>query len=154
MDNHEKEIHTLLNEEILQFLLEYKESHPSFKFATRIINRGNRLNDGYWFHGQGDYVFIGFYKLGDSNNKTKTIGFVLSLKEHKIINNYIEIVYPTDKSNNYVTLHQEIKRAIDSLNILDVKEVEKDRKYMKYFLSFSTSLTSSMFSESIARFIS
>lgn len=133
MDNHLQELHTRLNEEILQFLLEYKESNPSFRFATRLINRGNRLNEGYWFHGQGDYIFVGFYKLGDGNNKTKTIGFVVSLKEQKIINNYIEIVYPTDKGDNYVALHNEIKQAIEALGILEVKEIEKDRKYFMYF---------------------
>lgn len=122
-----------LNEEILNFLLEYRSQHPEFTFATRVKNSKNKLDEGYWFQGTENYIFVGFYKLGDSKSKTKTIGFVIELRDGAVVNNHISIVYPMDLSEQVVLLHKRIKEKIDSLHILQLKETWKDKRYEFFF---------------------
>jgi 5-methylcytosine-specific restriction enzyme B len=127
------QLHLQLNEEILQILLEYRAVHPHFMFSTRVSNRNNRLHEGLWFQGTSNYVFVGFYKLGDGRNKTKTIGFVLNLKNQVIEKNYIEIVFPIDEDPAYVDLHRAIKDELIKLEYLEASEIEPDRKFFIYF---------------------
>ena len=118
-----------LNEEILQFLLDYRSQHPEFTFATRVKNSKNKLDEGYWFQGNERYIFVGFYKLGNSKSKTKTIGFVIELRDGAVVNNHVSIVYPMDLSEQFVLLHKKIKDKIDSLHILELKETWKDKRF-------------------------
>jgi len=47
-----------LHEQILDKLLQYKEKHPDFTFYTRRRNKSQRLENGYWFLGNEDYINI------------------------------------------------------------------------------------------------
>ena len=79
-----------LHEKILLKLLDFKEEHKYFTFYLRQTNRKNRLENGYWFFGNEKYINVSMFKVGDKDNKTKTIGFVYELENDR---NFIEIVY-------------------------------------------------------------
>lgn len=84
-----------ISDEILTHLLAYREQHPNFTFRPRTSNKEERLSKGYWFQGS-DYIFVALYNQGDSNNRTKTIGFVISFdKDGNVKDNFIEIVFST-----------------------------------------------------------
>jgi len=79
-----------LHENILEKLLEYKKEYPDFTFYTRRSNAHQRFENGYWFLGNENYINIPLFNVGDSDNKTQTIGFVYEPNKNK---SFIEIVY-------------------------------------------------------------
>jgi len=68
------DIHT----ELLNHLL-LKEVH----FKPRKINRGKRLENGYWFLGTENYINIGFWGGKDWFRKINNIGFTIELNKGK-----------------------------------------------------------------------
>lgn len=48
------------------------------RFTLRIKNRGDRLNQGYWFRGDDNYLAFSFWKGDDWRNKTNNIYFAIN----------------------------------------------------------------------------
>ena len=115
--------------EILNHLLDYKKKNKDFVFATRVSNRGDKINKGYWFQGNENYIFVPLYKVGDDNNMTKTIGFVYTENSQ-----YIEIVFKNIKDFNenekdmYLSLIENLKQ----LEIFNVIEKEERKIYFEF----------------------
>ncbi len=65
-----------LHEQVLTFLLNYRNSHSEFTFWLRRRNVKNRLNEGFWFQGNENYAFVGLYKLSGGQNRTRAVGLV------------------------------------------------------------------------------
>ena len=129
------------SEKLLQILLEFRESHPSFNFWLRkrdIVRRegsepgDNRLEKGYWFQGS-HYIWIGFYKPGDWKNKTRTIGFVINFNDPEIPENYIEWVYnvPKPEYAEYHNRHEIFYKRLSEIFPNPTKI--HDRKWRYYF---------------------
>lgn len=76
------------HDEILAYLLRYKAEHKELTFWPRTKNIRERLQKGYWFQGNEAYIFVPLYRRGCQDNKTKTIGFVVTGGGQ-----YIEIVF-------------------------------------------------------------
>lgn len=103
-----------LHEELLKVALAWHKEHPEFTFAvrTRDITGKNRLQAGYWFQGGDGYLFFSPFKLGDSNNKTKTIGLVFHIgKDGGIKGAYTEIVYGGVKPEHRA-VHERLLEAL------------------------------------------
>lgn len=67
-----KEIH----EEVFNFLMVYHNREPeNFFFITRKINRYNKLDEGYWFLGNDDYLAVSFWTGNDKLTRTPRIFF-------------------------------------------------------------------------------
>lgn len=64
-----------IHENVLQFLLEYRDNNPGFTFGLRTKNNAKRLNKGYWFYGNEYYVAIPFWTGRDWKNRTPNIFF-------------------------------------------------------------------------------
>lgn len=95
MNNKQEKI-IKLSDEILTYLLEFKEKHPDFTFSLRkrdsVQSKDKRLINGQWFQGS-HYIYVPLFKKGDSARKIKTVGFVISIQENGNMNNYIEISF-------------------------------------------------------------
>lgn len=116
--------------EILNDLLEYKKNNPEFTFATRVNNRNNRIEQGYWFLGNETYIFVPLYKVGDDDNKTKTIGFVYTEDSQ-----YIEIVFRSIRgvAENEEEMYRELIQILSSrTDILNRKDIGEQKKFF-YF---------------------
>lgn len=85
-----------LSDEILTYLLKFKEKHPDFTFSLRkrdsVQSKDKRLVNGQWFQGS-HYIYVPLFKKGDNARKIKTIGFVIGIQEDGNFNNYIEISF-------------------------------------------------------------
>lgn len=85
-----------LSDEILTYLLKFKEEHPDFTFSLRkrdsVQSKDKRLVNGQWFQGS-HYIYVPLFKKGDSARKIKTVGFVIGIHEDGNLNNYIEISF-------------------------------------------------------------
>jgi predicted ATP-binding protein involved in virulence len=64
-----------LHEEIFQFLYQKYEEDNNFLFMLRQTNRGQRLNEGYWFTGSDDYLVTSFW----SGNDWKSRGYYIRI---------------------------------------------------------------------------
>ena len=64
-----------IHDEVLKFLISYREKNPRFTFGLRSQNNDNRLKKGYWFNGNEQYVAIAFWTGTDWKNKTPNIFF-------------------------------------------------------------------------------
>lgn len=62
---------------ILEHLLKLRKADPELYFAPRKINNKDRLNKGYWFIGNDQYVCVSFWNGGDSKEKIHNINFVV-----------------------------------------------------------------------------
>lgn len=79
-----------LHEKVLEYFLQYKENtDKKFTFYMRQSNRSSRLENGFWFLGNENYINIPLFNVGDSDNRTQTIGFIFENEEKC----FIEIVY-------------------------------------------------------------
>ncbi|WP_044173583.1 McrB family protein [Flectobacillus major] len=121
-----------LHEDIYTFLLDYHQKNPSFYFAprTRSIPNGKTLTDGYWFNGNDDYLFIGFYVPNDGDNKTRTIGIFVKFKNEEIANAYLLITFRDEKSEAYIPFYQGI---LESLATQGAFQMETERKYRRFY---------------------
>lgn len=62
--------------EIHQKVFDYlQEKHPELRFTLREVNRYERLEQGYWFLGNENYMIISFWAGWDWRNKTPNIFF-------------------------------------------------------------------------------
>ena len=118
-----------IHNEILNKFLEYKSQYPEFTFSTRVTNRYNRLERGYWFLGS-DYIFVPLYKVFDANNHTQTIGFVVVDDGQ-----YIEIVFReiSDIQEHELDFYNDL---IEYLRNIDFVQ-ENMRQERKYFFRFN-----------------
>ena len=67
------------HEKLLAKALDYRTNHPDFRFALRTtdVSGTPRLPRGFWFPGNERYLWFPPYRVNDSDNKTKTIGFMI-----------------------------------------------------------------------------
>ncbi len=77
----------LIHEKIFDFLLSLHEKDKNFLFIPRKINNKSRLDEGYWFIGNDNYLQISFWDGTDFKEKIHNIGFVVTDDEDC----YIEI---------------------------------------------------------------
>lgn len=66
-----------IHENVLDYFLKVRERIPQFYFVPRKINNKSRLDDGYWFIGNEQYLHISFWDGTDWKEKINNIGFVI-----------------------------------------------------------------------------
>lgn len=103
--------------QILDFLLQFKNSHEDFTFSLRKRDSTQseiiRLDLGQWFQGS-DYIFVPLFKKGDSARKIKTLGFVLNFdKQGRILSSTISISFKKGIVNeNEINFHKKLAADI------------------------------------------
>ncbi|SMN00698.1 Glycerate kinase [uncultured Candidatus Thioglobus sp.] len=94
-----------INEKALKYYLTYRE-HTNKTFYLRTRNIKNRLDKGYWFQGNNDYIFTSPFKPADNKNKTQKIGFIVKLDKRC----YLEFSYQvfSQEDEKYKNFYEEI----------------------------------------------
>ena len=68
-----------IHDNVFEFLEEYKDTvsdkGTQFFFTLRRSNQQNRLEKGYWFYGNENYLAVSFWSGMDWKNKTPNIFF-------------------------------------------------------------------------------
>lgn len=70
-----------LHEEVYQALINTRISNPNLRFTFRKSNHGGKLEDGYWFYGNDQYLAISFWTGMDWKNRTPNIIFIFTDSE-------------------------------------------------------------------------
>lgn len=77
-----------IHNEVYDLLTKRWQNDPSFHFTFRKSNRDGRLDKGYWFYGNEEYLAVSFWTGIDWKNKTPNIIFVILLDDGET---YLEI---------------------------------------------------------------
>lgn len=65
-----------IHEDVYNYLItKHNEDKENFFFITRKINRYNKLDEGYWFLGNDNYLAVSFWTGVDTLNRTPRIYF-------------------------------------------------------------------------------
>lgn len=117
---------------LLDRLLEYRQANPDFTFAVRQVNRNQRLDKGYWFQGDENYIFVGFTARGDESNKTRCFGLVFTDIQPSKANCWVEIVFKTEPRKDVEKLYRDFVTARPDFKTTD-QPYYKDFKYFKSY---------------------
>lgn len=117
---------------LLDKLLEYRAANPIFTFAVRQVNRFQRLDKGYWFQGDENYIFVGFTARQDETNKTRSVGLVFSNIEAGKADCWIEIVFKSETNKDFEHLYREFIISHPGFETVD-QPFYKDYKYIKHY---------------------
>lgn len=112
-----------LHEEILNLLLEHLEINPDFRFRLRKTNRSNRLEEGFWFLGNEQYLSLGFWTGNDWRTKAPNISFVVDYEGNCWLN-----FSATDTDDKFNFLLNKIFPALE-IKIREKDFIEKGGKY-------------------------
>lgn len=66
-----------VNQICFEFLIKLQAEDPTLFFVPRMTNTNSRLDDGYFFIGNDDYMQISFWKGADWKQKLHYIGFTI-----------------------------------------------------------------------------
>lgn len=84
-----------LHKEVFAMLEEVRERHPTFFYGFRTASsRGRRIEDGFLFLGNGDYVWVPLCVKGASVHMTNTVGIVLKQNNKGVREVNLEIIIP------------------------------------------------------------
>ena len=114
------------SENLLVQLLELKNEFPWLTFWLRSQDNQERLSNGLWFQGTEDYLFIGLVKLGSSNNRTKSIGFIVEFDSSGNITNIaLEVVWGGITEGKLVEFFNALPNEIKGLEQVSPKKLTK-----------------------------
>ncbi len=104
------------HEQFLETIQGWRASHPDFTCSLRKVDRNGRLSDGYWFHGNQSYLYIGLFKPNDNKNHTPTVGFVLGLNPNdgEAKKTSLQIAFPDEKNQKDAAIYEEMVAAMGS----------------------------------------
>lgn len=66
-----------IHQNVFNFLISYHETNNEFLFSLRQLNRSARLEKGYWFLGNDNYVSISFWLGSDNSTKSPRVSFII-----------------------------------------------------------------------------
>ena len=69
-----------LHEELYEYLMDIHKKDPIFRFRVRRMNNQNRLDKGYWFNGNNEYLETSFWDYKDNLHQTPIIRLVYGFK--------------------------------------------------------------------------
>lgn len=111
---------TQLHEDIYILLSEMKRDDPTLRYSYRKSNHAGRLEDGYWFYGNDNYLAISFWTGMDWKNRTPNIVFIIGSDGEC----YLEVnVSDSSTKRSFVDTFM-----VDKLNLN-----ENGRKYFKHY---------------------
>ncbi|MEI6950479.1 AAA family ATPase [Paraflavisolibacter sp. H34] len=105
-----------LSDQLLEFLLNYRKTHPNFRFwlRSRENNRNRdqrRLGNGQWFQGS-DYIFLSFYNPSGHKNMTRSIGWVLWIDDQLQPHYKVEVVWPGEGDSALLACYEDIVKSV------------------------------------------
>ena len=76
-DDHPKQDIRFIHENVFKMLMSERDEDEKLTFTFRKSNRANRLENGFWFYGNNDYLALSFWSGMDWKNKTPNINFII-----------------------------------------------------------------------------
>jgi 5-methylcytosine-specific restriction endonuclease McrBC GTP-binding regulatory subunit McrB len=115
-----------VHEKVLNFLEGYRATHSDFVYWLRERNTKNRLDDGFWFQGNEEYVFVGLYDHSGGSNKTRSIGLYFFPAPNNSVTCSVEVVYNEEQDKLVLLLYEEIKKLIGNFRRIADTRYRKD----------------------------
>lgn len=115
---------------LLDKLLEHRDANPDFTFAVRQVNRFQRLDRGYWFQGDENYIFVGFTARGDENRKSRSVGLVFRNIQAGKADCQVELIFKTEPLKELEHLYRDFIIKHPGFVTVD-QPYYKDYRYFK-----------------------
>ena len=93
---------------LLEFLLQHRQQNPEFRFWLRQRDQGDALNNGYWFEGNDNYIFVSFWNHSSGANMTRSMGFVIYLETVREPSTGMEVLLDGETDEKVIALYKEI----------------------------------------------
>lgn len=106
---------------LLDYLLQYRQQHPEFKFWLRQRDRGDRLSNGYWFQGNDNYIFLSFWARSGGTNMTRSLGWVLGIDEDGATRTSMEVAYNGEKDEEIISIYRSIINRFEMEAVSETK---------------------------------
>ncbi|QXU44128.1 AAA family ATPase [Pedobacter sp. D749] len=120
-----------IHQKVFDFLMEYHKADKGFLFVLRQLNRNARLEKGYWFLGNDDYVAVSFWMGKDDKTKSPRLSFIISLDG----TTYLEI---NSRSNSKPFF------TLDFFKELGFTTLDFNLIHRKYYTAFGNDYLSSL----------
>lgn len=111
-----------IHQEVFDLLMKYHNKNKNFLFTFRKINRAEKLDKGYWFLGNDDYLAVSFWTGTDWISKTPRVYF----KIKKDGTSSLELRHADTESHSDYFPNSFLKE-------LDTKSVNYNKGYSKQF---------------------
>ena len=120
-----KEMHEI-HQEVFDFLIKEHEKDSTLMFTMRKINRGSRLDKGYWFLGNDHYLAVSFWAATNWKRRTPNIFIRIGIEGdiHLEIATSDSVIKTDFVQNNIIPAIQPlIKEPLEKkINIWNLKE--------------------------------
>ncbi len=113
-----------LHQIVFDFLETFRSSNPDFCYWFRERNTKGRLDEGLWFQGTENYVFVGLYDRSGGSNMTRSFGFVFYPKDEKI-GCSLEVVFNEEKDEKIVDFYHKAVEKIGGFKTIGNTKFEK-----------------------------
>lgn len=118
-----------IHEDVYNYLIaKHTEDKENFFFITRKINRDGKLDNGYWFLGNDNYLAVSFWTGMDTLNRTPRIYFKIKSNGETSIE-----FRNADIRNHYDFFHPDLIKKIGAIETPDGYSKKLDGK--KYIFS-------------------
>ncbi|AZB11650.1 hypothetical protein EG344_23885 [Chryseobacterium sp. G0162] len=112
-----------IHHHIFEFLMESRRYNPSLFFILRQLNRNSRLEKGYWFLGNDNYITLSFWMGKDTDTKLPRVSFVINIDGTTFLEIKKDIKY-----NNFFT-----HNFFSEIGIINKSSGDVERKYYTDF---------------------
>ncbi|KKL72290.1 hypothetical protein LCGC14_2086400 [marine sediment metagenome] len=111
---------------IIEQLLIYKKTNPSFNFLTRQRSgKAKRFESGHWFQGNDDYAFVGLINATGGIYKTRSVGLVFKPKEYGF-NCSLQVAFEGEKREELIGCYKKLISQIGGFDKKDSELFDKD----------------------------
>lgn len=117
-----------IHDRVFHVLINHNRKDPTFRFTLRTLNRKSRLEKGYWFLGDDNYMAVSFWSGNDKLTKMPRIAFAINKDGHTTLEFNSKDLSRNQFFNN------------DLLNELKIEQAQTDQvHYRKYYSQFANS---------------
>lgn len=136
-----------LHLEVLKMMERVRVKHPHVFYGTRQRKapRGeDRINQGFVFLGDEEYIFVPLSPISASPNPTATVGYVFSVEDGKLADSWLELNIPViDRENKLAytedaDIYKKLENSLPAVYkkvIINASHYERHKIYVKHGLS-------------------
>jgi hypothetical protein len=111
-----------IHEKILDHLIKLRKSDDALYFVPRKINNKGRLDEGYWFRGDENYLNLSFWDGSDWKERVHNVGFIV-LKDKSSL-----IEFSAQDSNSKAKFLEKLTNRLGGF-----KKLRNSNKWQKHY---------------------
>jgi predicted ATP-binding protein involved in virulence len=108
-----------IHDAVWEYLIKKNQQNPDLRFILRSSNRNARLEKGYWFYGNDDYLTISFWNdLFEDDAKYDLHGFPPFIRFYISKEGENQVQFNCDANDNQIQLFRDLGKALGIKRII------------------------------------